>query len=57
MKPVIIGGCPKCGGTMGQEDYFREPNGKYTIEFACTQCGKREYREVDSLEQVNRRVY
>lgn len=57
MKPVIINGCPKCGGTLGQEDYYRNPDGTFTVEYGCTMCGKREYREVASLDELKRRVY
>ena len=58
MKPVILHGCPKCRGTLAQEELIKdEDSGKVEVEFACTSCGYRVYRTLKANEQVKTKHY
>jgi DNA-directed RNA polymerase subunit M/transcription elongation factor TFIIS len=57
MKPLVMRGCPKCGGALAQDAIEKEEDGTYTVELACVTCGKRVYRRGMSLNDVSTRKY
>lgn len=57
MKPVIVGGCDKCKGTMAQDAMEKNDDGTYTLEYACVTCGRRRYKRVRSLQNVKTTSY
>lgn len=60
MKPLIVGGCPRCKGTLAQEQdglTRDEKRGIWYVEFKCVECSRSYYRQTKSLKNVKLRHY